>query len=51
MLTNLSLKTPLFNLTELKSEMATIIAKYIGYQNDIKLDRKNRKNFSGLNKH
>lgn len=37
------IKDPLFNLTDIQSEMSTTTAKYLGYQNDGKIDRKNLK--------
>ena len=37
------IKDPLFNLTDIQSEMTTITAKYLGYQNEGKIDRKKLK--------
>src|SRR5690554_5367280 len=42
------IKDPLFNLTDIQSEMTTTTAKYLGYQNDGKLDRKNLKKASSF---
>jgi hypothetical protein len=42
------IKDPLFNLTDIKSETNTVMAKYLGYQNNGKIDRNKLKKASSF---